>query len=588
MSDFEEDLLALAGADEEQEDEVLQTSNKRQHNNDHSSVKKRRIDVDSDEAEEDEDDYNPNAGIRSPSYSEKSTPNLAGDENEEEEEEQNPFPLENKYKDDDDREYVESLPEMERETLLYERSQLVRKYQERKMFRERKRQQLKQATNDSNEKNKPTRSSSRTSHAAGHSDIRSSKLSQLKKQRELKQKRQYSDDDEEDDYQLDENDDEDEDDLDDVYDKGYEKDEDDDYLDDDDENYNPLAIKSKFNNISHKDSDEVEWADDTDRDSELNDFNKLRIGRSFVAKFCFYPDFNEIVKGCYGRVNIGVDKRSGQPMYRMVKIEKVFLQKPYNMGKFFTNQYFGVTQGKDRKVFQMNFFSDGLFTQNEYERYLNALDKYTISKPSTYTLKTKSKELVSFVSEPLTEKLTDQIVRNRMVFNKKLSGTNAVLEKTVLKGKLQYAQETGNERDIAKYSNQLRNLEKRINLYEKHHENDQIDMKKLGVLTSRNRKLNMDKTRNIDSTKKKNDSNSLVDSATDPFSRLKTRTKIYYQEVQKEENEKAKALAQELKVQETQESLEKKQKELLLARFKRLGGLESVIGGIDIKFNVDI
>lgn len=591
MSDFEEDLLALAGADEEQDDEVLQTSNKRQHSTNHSGSKKRRIDVDSDEAEDDEDDYNPDIDMPSADYDEHFTGGTAGEY--EEEEEQNPFPLENKYKDDDDREYVESLPEMERETLLYERSQLVRKYQERKMFRERKRQQLQQLSSNQNnvdEENKPTRSSSRTSHATGHSDIRSSKLSQLKKQRELKQKRQYSDD-EEDDYQLDENEEED-DDLDDIYDKGYNKgesEEEDEYLDED-ENYNPLNIKSRFanNNIRRKESEEVEWADDTDRDAEINDFNKLRIGRSFVAKFCFYPDFNEIVKGCYGRVNIGVDKRTGQPMYRMVKIEKVFLQKPYNMGKFFTNQYFGVTQGKDRKVFQMNFFSDGLFTQNEYERYLNSLDKYNVSKPSTYALKTKSRELVSFVSEPLTEKLTDQIVRNRMVFNKKLSGTNAVLEKTVLKSKLQYAQETGNERDIAKYSNQLRNLEKRINVYEKHHENDQSDMKKLGALTSRNRKLNMDKIKNIDPSKKKNDSNNLVDSTTDPFSRLKTRTKIYYQEVQKEENEKAKALAQQLKIQETQEMLERKQKELLLARFKRLGGLESVIGNIDIKFNVDI
>ena len=56
---------------------------------------------------------------------------------EEEEVEPNPFPLEGKYKDESDREHLESLPEMERETLLFERSQIMQKYQERKLFRAR-------------------------------------------------------------------------------------------------------------------------------------------------------------------------------------------------------------------------------------------------------------------------------------------------------------------------------------------------------------------------------------------------------------------------------------------------------------------
>ncbi|KAG0668365.1 RNA polymerase-associated protein rtf1 [Maudiozyma exigua] len=558
MSDIDEDLLALAGADEDEE-EILPSHSKKTDNN---SSKKRTIGEVSDE----EDDYNPadmGAGLNNV------------DDDEEEEEEENPFPLEGKYKDEDDREHLESLPEMERETLLFERSQAMRKYQERKLFRERNRG-LKQHKENNKHADKKVRSSSRTTHQTGHSDLKASKLSQLKRQREKKnQRKSYSDDDE--DFEEEE-----EEEYEDAYKDDY-ADEDEEYNeDDDDEGYNPLNRKSRYAETM---GEEVEWAEEeTSRDSEASDFNKLRIGRSFVAKFCFYPGFNDIVKGCYGRVNVGVDKRTGQTNYRMVKIEKVFLQKPYNMGKFYTNQYFGVTQGKDRKVFQMSFFSDGLITQQEFERYVRALEGSHISKPTVSNLNNKSKELVAFVSEPLTDKTTDIIVKNRMLFNKKLSGTNAVLEKTVLKEKLQYARENDNERDIAKYSAQLNNLEKRLNVYEKHHENDQAGSKKLGALTSKNRKLNMDKTKTVEHVKKED----TFDSKSDPFSRLKTRTKIYYQDIQQEENEKAKELAIQKKVEENEAARVKKENELLVAKFRRLGGLEKVISNINFDISLNL
>ncbi|KTB05878.1 RNA polymerase-associated protein RTF1 [Nakaseomyces glabratus] len=566
MSDLDEDLLALAGADEEDEEEVLTTTNKRTKGSSNSQVKKRRIEVDS---EDEEDDYNPDDGYEPVDVSDK----------EEEEEEENPFPLEGKYKNTADRDHLESLPEMERETILFERSQVMRKYQERKLFRERGRN-LKQQKIQAGEDSQKTRSSNRSTRATGHSDIKASKLSQLKKQRERKSKGRRSSDYEESDEDNYGDEDEFKDDF---------IEEDSDYKenDDDEEGYDPYARKSKYAQDNDEEEDEeVEWAEQLDRDAEVQDFNKIRIGRSFVAKYCFYPGFNELIQGCYGRVNVGVDKRTGNAAYRMVKIEKVFLQKPYNMGKFFTNQYFGVTQGKDRKVFQMNFFSDGPFVEQEFERYLKALDSSNIPKPSPYNIKTKFKEISEFISQPLTEKLTDEIVRNRMVLNKKLSGTNAVLEKTILKDKLRYAKENGNEHDIAKYSKQLRNFEKRMAMYEKHHENDQADIKKLEGLTSKNRKLNMNRIRNAESIKKEEDVN--FDSKSDPFSRLKTRTKVYYQEIQKEENEKAKEEAAQEQLKIDEETKKEKEKQLMLAEFRRLGGLQKIIGSINVDIKLDI
>ena len=600
MSDLEEDLLALAGADaeeEEEEEEILTGPSKRgKRQSDEVGIKKRRIGAVSDD--EDEDDYDPAAmggGVQRRHGTREDVEGGTGagdDEDEEEEEEENPFPLEGKYKDEADRERLESLPEMERETELYNRSQIMRKYQERKLFRERKRGLKQQQQRKLLQESKRTRSSSRTTHNTGHSDLKASQLSQLKRQRQKKNKgrnRHGSDEEEEygsdDEYREEEEGEEEEEEEEE---SGIEEDEE--YREDDDEEYNPFHRKSHRTDLVsgvNESDDQVKWAEeDTNRDAELSDFNKLRIGKSFAAKFCFYPGFNDLVKNCYGRVNVGVDRHTGQSIYRMVKIERVFLQKPYNMGKFFTNQYFGVTQGKERKVFQMRFFSDSLITQQEYERYIRTLDKYYIPKPSAYSLSNKSKELVDFVSEPMTDKRTDEIVRNRMVFNKKLSGFNSVLEKTVLKEKLKYAQETNNERDVAKYSAQLRGLEKRINMYEKHHENDQTGSRKLGALTSKNKKINIDKMRGAKESTKPDDA--AFDAKSDPFSRLKTRTKIYYQEIQREENEKAKELAHQKQLEEDAAAKAQKERELLLAKFRRLGGLEELVRGLDININIDL
>ncbi|CCH61084.1 hypothetical protein TBLA_0E00220 [Henningerozyma blattae CBS 6284] len=570
MSDIDEDLLALAGADEEEEEDTLMVSSKKRARNNDSSSKRRKIEVDN-EDEEEEDDYNP---VFNEDNNQSTYNTMDG-----EREEPNPFPLEGKYKDEDDREKIESMPEMERETLLFERSQIMQKYQERKMFRERSRKQM-SLNNNSNLTGQKTRTSTRVTHTTGLSDAKSSKLSQLKRQRERRNKGQsnYSDEDEyEDEY---------EDDLEQEYKSSGSDYDENEAAEEEEDDYDLYGSKTKYNHRGSEedDDDDVKWAEDIDRESNVQDFNKIKIGRSFAFKFCFYPDFNDIVKNCYAKVNVSDDRH--KPVYRMVKIEKVFLDKrPHDMGKFFTNQCFGVTQGNNRKVYSMKYFSDSPITHAEFDRYIRTLEHDHITRPSVYAINNKFKEITAFTTEPLTDKLTDQIVRNRMRFNKKLSGTNAVLEKTVLRGKLQFAKETGNERDVTKYSAQLRNLEKRLSLYEKHHENDQTGAKKLGQLTSRNRKLNMDKARNVEHKKVELAG---FDAKADPFSRLKTRTKIYYQEIQKEENEKAQELAHKKQLEEDAEAKAQSEKEQLLAEFKCLGGLEKMVGSLNFKFDFDI
>lgn len=81
---------------------------------------------------------------------------------------------------------------------------------------------------------------------------------------------------------------------------------------------------------SDRDADgesEVEWAEPSSeykRDeppADLRDFNRVHVGRSNFAKVCFYPSFENAVKGCFARVSIGPDRATGQNVYRMAQIK---------------------------------------------------------------------------------------------------------------------------------------------------------------------------------------------------------------------------------------------------------------------------
>lgn len=78
---------------------------------------------------------------------------------------------------------------------------------------------------------------------------------------------------------------------------------------------------------AESDNERVVWAETEkrggDRDeppAELRDFERCRVGRSNFAKVCFYPGFEDAIKGCFARVSIGLNRETGQNQYRMTQI----------------------------------------------------------------------------------------------------------------------------------------------------------------------------------------------------------------------------------------------------------------------------
>ena len=54
---------------------------------------------------------------------------------------------------------------------------------------------------------------------------------------------------------------------------------------------------------------------------ELVNYNYARIGRTGFGEVCFYPEFFDVINGCFVRINIGNDPKTGEPSYRMAQIK---------------------------------------------------------------------------------------------------------------------------------------------------------------------------------------------------------------------------------------------------------------------------
>lgn len=216
------------------------------------------------------------------------------------------FPIENKFYSEKDKAHINSLSEIERESILAERAQLLE--------RELQNQQLRRLLHNDKKKRKAAtadledsqRKSVRQKTTLGGRKVgeTSSAMKEYKRQLEQKGIR-----DEERRRQGEERRDR----------KGR------------------TSIDDGYSDADADGESEVEWDDGKpkasehgvrkDEPAELIDLERVRIGRENFGKVCFYPGFDEAIKNCFARVSIGVDKASGENIYRVAQIKgrQVFL-----------------------------------------------------------------------------------------------------------------------------------------------------------------------------------------------------------------------------------------------------------------------
>lgn len=544
MSDLDDDLLALAGAGTDESDaDFDDVPLKRVADSERSAPKRARTgDSEDNEAEDDEDG------------------DAADDQYDEEEPElKNPYPLEGKYIDDEDRENLLEMDEVQREQILFDRSQEMERYTEKKYLQQRMKQQSAGAGDK-----KATRSSNRTKQTVGNKSSKLDKLSELRKQREQKTRRQAGADDYDDDEEEEEDDDEEQ-----------EEDEEDAYGDEDDEVVWGSATKSKYKPRSYE-------------RAKMEDINKIRLGRSLLAKHCFYSNFSDVVVDTFGKINLGMDKRTRKPIYRMVQIVDVksIPEKPYNLPSSKCDIYLTVSQNRSQKKdFPISIFSDGDISLEEFERYLKELSKTDDDLPYLYDVEEKYDQLQAFLNKGLSDKDVNDMIEKKQKMLGTMRSFDAVFQKTKLMDELKIAKQQNDGAKVKQLAEKIKLLEDM--LLSNAAQNETSGMSKVN---ERNRKLNQTNVRkaelkNISELKKALDGKEGLGG--DPFSRLKTVTRMFYQDLVNQENEKA---LEDAKKNYENKIAEKSKSESKIASstYRVLGYMDKLIGEIDIELDLDV
>lgn len=194
--------------------------------------------------------------------------------------------------------------------------------------------------------------------------------------------------------------------------------------------------------------------------ADLQDVQRVRIGRDNFAQVCATPGFAATVTGCYARVCLGPGRQPGQNEYRLCSIKGLEEGRPYAMlgtnGKpFLTNKYIVAAHGKATKPWTMLECSNSKFTDDEWRRYRLTMANDDSRMPSKRDIDSKLRQIDQlikhkFTDAEITQKLKEQSALVDMV--------NKTSERKELNKKLQEAEDVGDEAAIQEIEDQLMNL----------------------------------------------------------------------------------------------------------------------------------
>jgi len=225
---------------------------------------------------------------------------------------------------------------------------------------------------------------------------------------------------------------------------------------------------------SDRDADgesEVEWANTTTtrRDeppAEMRDFERCRVGRTNFAKVCFYPNFEDTMKGCYARVSIGMNRDTGQNTYRMAQIKGFVEGKPYmleagpNAKSFTCDTHVIVAHGGAEKSWPLSSCSDSKITPDEFQRYIETMQKEKLRVPKKAALVQKLDDIHQFLNPSWNETALNQKFGKQREMEKRLNPANAAkMKKEAIMKRRAEGEDAHDQEEVVRCDAELAGLE---------------------------------------------------------------------------------------------------------------------------------
>ena len=286
-------------------------------------------------------------------------------------------------------------------------------------------------------------------------------------------------------------------------------------------------------------SDDGGLADSDDdknmRESEMptfEDIKEITIRRSRLVKWLNEPFFEELIVGCF--VRIGIGRSESGPVYRLCMVQNVDggdRNKHYKVENRVTHKYLVCVWGSESSAarFQVAVVSDSAPLEKEFRQWVREAERTCCQMPSKLNVLEK-REAIRKTNTYIYSAATVK----QMLEEKKAAPTrplNIAVEKDRLKRQLEIAKSKNDETEVERICVKLVELE----ATRQARENDARAIR----LAEMNRKNKAENFKNLSEHRHVNANLKAGEAGYDPFSRRWTRSRNYYNAEGKEKDSKA-------------------------------------------------
>lgn len=192
--------------------------------------------------------------------------------------------------------------------------------------------------------------------------------------------------------------------------------------------------------------------------AELRDYDRVRLGRNEFAQVCFTPGFEHAITGCYIRIALGPHPDTGIEQYRMALIKGFTTSRPYALngpnGTFVTDQYVKAAHGKAIKEFPFIAASSGKFSDAELNRYKVTCHNEGVTLPTKAYLLDKIDE----INKLINHSWTSEEIKGRLKKIKDLKKRFDPAERERVSRILEEARERGDDAKVEELQEELDKL----------------------------------------------------------------------------------------------------------------------------------
>uniref|UniRef100_J3NDX1 Plus3 domain-containing protein n=1 Tax=Oryza brachyantha TaxID=4533 RepID=J3NDX1_ORYBR len=255
---------------------------------------------------------------------------------------------------------------------------------------------------------------------------------------------------------------------------------------------------------------------------KFDDVKSITLRRSKLVKWFMEPFFEDLVSGCFVRLGIGKTK-SGIPQYRLCIVRNVDANDPdrhYKLEGYTTCKYLNVVWDNETTAarWQMTQVSDSFPTEDEFKQWLQGAEKNGVRIPTRQEVLEKKEAIQKAYTFVYSADTVKKMLREKKSAVRR--PINVAAEKDRLRNELEMSLARRDEAEAERIRtklNQLQNMSQPMS-----------NNVKAAKLEAMNRKNRADNFKNASEMKPVNTSLKAGEAAYDPFSRRWTRSRNYY------------------------------------------------------------